>query len=174
MSFRKWFVHFRFSTHWNIFIIFTQASNGPVERIQSLPLKRVFPLIISAMMQPTDQMSTGRNKEEENTSEKPRKQNMSQSDLTSARYSANGEGGIYMPEQSSSLLVCCLCWGILVEWHNPTEGMNLLELLSVLHPILELPFLQSEKPHCLLKKHTYILRKSVELQWQHIFVMLAD
>jgi hypothetical protein len=29
-------------------------------RIQSLPLKSVFPVSISAMMQPTDQMSTGR------------------------------------------------------------------------------------------------------------------
>lgn len=34
------------------------------ERIQSFPLKRVFPLIISAMIQPTDQMSTGRSKKE--------------------------------------------------------------------------------------------------------------
>lgn len=34
------------------------------ERIQSLPLKSVFPLIISAMIQPTDQMSTRINKKQ--------------------------------------------------------------------------------------------------------------
>lgn len=34
------------------------------QKIQSFPLKSVLPLIISAMMQPTDQMSTGINERE--------------------------------------------------------------------------------------------------------------
>lgn len=40
--------------------------NSATEKIQSFPLKRVLPLIISAMMHPTDQMSTGIKKQRQN------------------------------------------------------------------------------------------------------------
>lgn len=52
--------------HWSQ----SQAVNVTDLRIQSFPLKRVFPLIISAMMQPTDQMSTKR-KKKKSISENP-------------------------------------------------------------------------------------------------------
>lgn len=43
-----------------------RGRNSATEKIQSFPLKRVLPLIISAMMHPTDQMSTRIKKQRQN------------------------------------------------------------------------------------------------------------
>lgn len=63
------------------------------ERIQSFPLKRVFPLIISAMIQPTDQMSTKINTKGKKKASvrKPRNIHITKSVLSWALCSRNEE-----------------------------------------------------------------------------------
>lgn len=105
-----WIVQYiSISVYWNLchYFLFrlqelqVQLMEEANERIQSFPLKRVFPLIISAMIQPTDQMSTRIDTKEKNISENQSWIHTTKSVLSLAQCSRNEEGGIYMPEQCS-------------------------------------------------------------------------
>lgn len=101
--------------------------NPVTQKIQSFPLKSVLPLIISAMMQPTDQMSTGINKREKKVMTATGRKGRNMKRVKSCAGKACGWRLIIQSKGIFFFRNLSCCFKIrrrVCEQHNPIMGAN--------------------------------------------------